>query len=77
MHNTNKDIQIALYRLSKIVDNGGSHHILEARKENQLEIFENIPYYCKIHIRGQDPPLALHFTYKKEGDLEVYLGVKN
>ena len=68
---------MALYKLSRVVDNGTFHKIIETRGENLFEVVEGVPICCKLLIRGLPPPLAISVMYKVKGDLKVFISQRN
>ena len=63
---------MALYNVSKIVDDGNFHKNLENKKQIELEVVEDIPCNCKVDLKGMTPPLTVQVRYRVKGDLRVF-----
>lgn len=63
IRSANKDIQQALYKINKVIDNGNFHKILTIKQKSSFDIFEGVPICCKITVRGIDPPLIFKIAY--------------
>ena len=48
-----------LFNISKVVDDGSFHTVLEGGSPYQLKLVYDIPIVCKISLEGKMPPLHL------------------
>ena len=74
LNSTNRDIQLALYKLSRVVDTGNFHKVLENDEPVELDVLEGIPVCCVVNLKGKSPPLTLNIKYeddKKRTDKEI------
>ena len=63
--------------MSKVVDNGDFHKLLENRRPVELQVIDGIPCSCKVDLRGMQPPLVVQVRYRTPGDLHAYGSYKN
>ena len=77
MKENNKEIQLALYKLSKCIKDDNFQKTLENRRTTDLVVTEGIPFNCKIDLKDKQPPLTIFLKYKTKGDLRVYGSFKH
>lgn len=70
--NTKKDIQVALFNLSMIVNAEDNNRILNTHEKYTIDIFGNTPYLIKLPIKHTNPPLKLTIEYLTKPDLHIY-----
>ena len=63
--------------MSKVVDDGNFHKVLENRVPKELDVIDGIPCTCKVDLKGMQPPLVVQVKYRSKGDLSVYGSFKN
>ena len=48
-----------LFNISRVVDDGNFHVVLEGGASRELKLIHDIPTCCKISLDGQTPPLHI------------------
>ena len=73
-------IAMELFNISKVVDDGNFHIVLEKGSERTLSLGKEIPVCCKINLEGLSPPLNIRVTFnekeRKNNNLTVYASYK-
>ena len=52
-------IALELFNISRVVDDGSFHKLLEPGVARQFRLVHDIPVCCKIILEGQEPPLHI------------------
>ena len=60
LEQTGRDIEKALYQISKI---GNRHIVIENRMPQEINVFEGIATHCKVSLKGNKPPLIIQVKY--------------
>lgn len=55
-------IALELYNISRVVDNGNFHKVLEGNSIAQFKMIHDIPVCCKISLENHAPPLHFKVT---------------
>ena len=67
-----------LYRISRVVDDGNFHILLEDNSVHSITLLHNIPVCCKVSLEGQQPPLHLKLSGVEKSDhFSVYGSYKD
>ena len=78
LRQANSEIKVAMYKLSRCVDSGNFHKILEHGVAKELQVIEKIPLCLKIDLQRQVSPLVLQFSnIKPVVDFKVYISYHN
>ena len=57
-----------LFNISRVIDDGNFHIVLDSGSSHQLSLIYNIPTCCKISLEGQDPPLHIKVNNVQKQD---------
>ena len=67
-----------MYRISRVIDTGNFHVLLEHNMTQYVNMLYEIPVCCKINLEGQEPPLHIKITgYEKDDHFVVYTSYKD
>lgn len=77
LQTTNKEIQLAKYKISRVVDDGSHHIVLENRVMREFNILDEIPILCRITLKGMEPPLTITLIQTAKSDLTIYGSYKS
>ena len=66
-----------LFNISRVVDDGNFHIVLESNVPRKLELISEIPVCCRIVLEGQDPPIHIRCTgIDKKDNMRVYMSYR-
>lgn len=77
LQHTSTDIKMAMYTISRIVDSGDHHKLLNVGDPIDILICENIPSCCKIDLQNRLGPLIIRVHRESKHDLQIYASFKN
>lgn len=75
LENVQHKIALELYNISRVVDDGNFHKVLENNSPIMLNMIYDIPVCCKINLDGQLPPLHIKLVSLKGPKSFKYLKV--
>ena len=55
-------IALELYNISRVVDDGNFHKVLDYSTSTELKLIYDIPVCCKINLEGMVPPLHIKLS---------------
>lgn len=71
---TNKELKTILLSLNKVVASQEQKHVvLYEGSPLEFELFDNITQNVKVKLKEKLPPCVLHFAYRDNRDLNVYI----
>mgnify|MGYP006922981215 FL=1 len=51
-----------MFNISRVVDDGTFHKLLDPETPTQIKLINDIPVCCKINLEGKTPPLQIRVT---------------
>ena len=71
-------IALEMYHISRVVDDGNFHKVLDRDSTTELKLIYDIPVCCKISLEGQMPPLHIkfHSLNNKTRHVRIYVSFK-
>lgn len=61
-------IALELFNISRVVDDGNFHIVLDNNTATTLKLIHEIPVCCKVSLEGQQPPLHIKVTGMNKKD---------
>jgi len=68
LNQTHSLLQKTRYSLSKVVDNGDFHRVIEIRHDQSFALMADIPVCCRVNLNNSLPPLILSFVGSKAAE---------
>ena len=66
IENTTKEIRSLNYKLKRIITTDDSHILIQPFKNVEVDVYEDTYMYCKIPIKGCEPPAKFCISLKNE-----------